>query len=456
MDKFNLHSKLALEHMPDINPFRSPHNPINKNNNNNNNTRDTGDGPETELDLYQAQCSSNEEGSGSGSFLNPAKKLGHLDNMSRLIEDSLSAVSGTGSRMQCDMAMTLFFMHSTYSPRRLTEELGWEPVPREARGAGGAGGGDEAPTCTWYDAFEDLLAVSSGLEMRDRRPPSSASQFPETIKEYDTSARLPFLYGTTKEAAYGSACFSRMERNLSSLAYLPTWYSPRTMEDWVRLRQREANGGGWRSRVMRARAEASLLEEAGKAVAKEHMELEAVGRASLRTQRGAEVGIEAYFERAKRGEVKEDVASMLMRAAAKIRRREGRSEDRNAHDLEQIAKVVVVSRGKVTKVTEDDGSGLVRETAVNALAETSGRFGFRGTHTLTVWRDPATGHVVKLSEPKIEMKLGKKGIVFVGKPNWKRTVSPEVAAAGVDKSDKNHGQEGGATESKYKKWWFWK
>ncbi|KAK4165418.1 hypothetical protein QBC43DRAFT_33777 [Cladorrhinum sp. PSN259] len=425
--------KKVAEDNPCINPFTLADNPIN----------DTADGPQTELDLYEA----NNDGS---KFFNPAKKLRHLEASSRDLEKTITKLCGHGEE-ECQMATKMFFNRSTYSPIRLTAELGWEPTARGGGEEGGFLAGSNTPACTWYDAFEDLIRISSGLEMTEL---STIREIPATIGHYDIGARLPFLEGTVKEAVRGISMMLRSILNEALHSYLPVKETPRTMEEWVAKRQSE----GLAAKLRRKRYETASLTQVGRLFLEQSQQIEA----SMVLAKGVreDIGVvrEAEMERVKKGDVKEVVASNIMLIVALMKgHRElmdtagRRSCDRNTSMLEQIAKGLIVSKGKVTRFEED---GLVRETTTNPLADASGRP--IGTQTSTLWRNPSTGEVVKIIPPLLELDFGGTSLRFDGQGlRWKGRHEPDGQVPAVDKSELNR-QEGDINESRYKKWSFWK
>ncbi|KAK4232117.1 hypothetical protein QBC38DRAFT_439413 [Podospora fimiseda] len=211
------------EPLPEINPFKNPNNPFFA-------------GPSTELDFYEVIADSNagipNSISSTGSsvqkyFHNPAKRLLHLDSWSRDIEKQINSSYRSENPILWGIGLLSFFEKSCYSPGRLTQELGWEPVPR-------GGLPKHVTSCGWMDAFEDLIRVNSGLEMRDVK----SMGLPKFVDGFDVCQKRDYLeMGTVKACVSRDLLVKRTSQNLSLQTYLPLSKTPRSVEEWVKDRK---------------------------------------------------------------------------------------------------------------------------------------------------------------------------------------------------------------------------
>ncbi|KAH8895156.1 hypothetical protein GQ53DRAFT_79503 [Thozetella sp. PMI_491] len=120
-------------------------------------------------------------------------------------------------------AWDLFLRRSQYSPLILDRQLSVRPRPYDAED-------DMDPDLfSWRDAFEDLLAASSGLPMASTRDRYNHRKFLSRISLIEPV----------------DLWLAQLQAQRLTEAYFPLreWdhQSPQTMEEWVRLRQAEAD-----------------------------------------------------------------------------------------------------------------------------------------------------------------------------------------------------------------------
>ncbi|KAK3897799.1 hypothetical protein C8A05DRAFT_19503 [Staphylotrichum tortipilum] len=149
----------------------------------------------------------------------------------------------------------------------------WQPTPRDL--PAGCSPGEFG----WLDAFEDLMRVSSGLEMVDLRQRAGENCGLEGVRGWDWGERA--WMGRMGRGGFGEVMFPVWDEGAG-------WRSPATMEEWVERRRveaerREAWEGLWEGREREGEdgRRTGWLEEITGAVGQLAKELEDEVRSSL-------------------------------------------------------------------------------------------------------------------------------------------------------------------------------
>ncbi|KAK0646383.1 hypothetical protein B0T16DRAFT_413311 [Cercophora newfieldiana] len=139
------------------------------------------------------------------------------------------------SREEADMGWMLFLTRSPYSPLLLDRHLGWKPSPN----ARDPPASDSPIHGTWSDAFDDLLRASSSLPMKN--PTQKDTSFPLLLL-----GALASPQQTADLAHQASTYLWQLKQNRLDEVLFPyhdrmfSYKSPRTMAEWVALRQFES------------------------------------------------------------------------------------------------------------------------------------------------------------------------------------------------------------------------
>ncbi|KAK3953622.1 hypothetical protein QBC32DRAFT_209657 [Pseudoneurospora amorphoporcata] len=147
-------------------------------------------------------------------------------------------------------AWRLFLLRSSYSPVRLSLELGWKPVPK------GLTSEMDPALFGWEDAFEDLLAASSAKPMRSIESHWFTKQYPlypkylqqnktvapDMLRALDMDQRIRFR--KLDEAWF--PLYSRLFVDASDRRYC----SPRSMDEWIEWRKEEAKKDDFHNNVL--------------------------------------------------------------------------------------------------------------------------------------------------------------------------------------------------------------
>lgn len=471
---------------PEINPFTLPDHPFNK--------LHPSQPIHTELDAYEAQNAVAKSAGGKGrgergassSLFNPAEALLHLDEASRRVEKAIWELCGRGSRPEWDAAQRLFWSQSAYSPQRLTSELGWEPPfpnpdPRKGRGhAAPSASRDDAttPSCTWFDAFEDLALMGSGLPMRDLRDVAAENEPGQKWAGYELSANLyPWVrrsgFGsdgrsaTVKEVMKSAKAVARLNGTSSIYSYLPLGhgergffgddrvFSPRTIEEWKTWRLHRQNSGEEQDR--------KKMELAAKSS-------EAWFRYMVETSRWGQEAEEQGlgFTRPGRlwGELKRSLdqleAGFVEEKSLGLERPEDGIKRRHQGGI--AGKEVSMSTPEVVSEEVLEG-GIVKKTVKTEIRDRSGKV--IGSRTNISWTN-GEGHVVKIensteistatttSTTNSTENIGS-GSSRTEERSWSSS-SWSWSGADGKKSDvkEDEGQVKESGLSKYRKWSLWK
>ncbi|KAK4232118.1 hypothetical protein QBC38DRAFT_146005 [Podospora fimiseda] len=389
---------------------------------------------------------------GAASFPNPAVYQRHLDLRSRFHELFLEGLSGRDVKSFVD-ATKWFFDRTTYSPLRLTLELGWEPTPR------GAVPSPTSSGCTggWIDAFEDLMRSSVGMEMRDL---SEKEDEPKTWAGIDlNSVNVPGYHGPLR----GWYKFFRSALGLSGAMwvepYINMWNTPKTMEEWVQLRQSRAAKTD--PVVLKARVE-RVMSDAEEALRKDIRRHEEMGF-KLGSYSPTNI-INDHLAKLERGDGVAEVYShlrgefteILEYLKEKATRNGGSLDGKDQHMLGELGKVAEVIKGgeeviRVSKgkVTKEEELGLVKETYTNEVRDKAGNV--IASQVSTVWKDKS-GRVVRS-----ERRLAGSVLDFAFKPFLVEWLEFSLGTDTNDEKEQdkwNQGEEGKQESKKYKKWSF--
>ncbi|KAK3333418.1 hypothetical protein B0T19DRAFT_483478 [Cercophora scortea] len=150
------------------------------------------------------------------------------------LESKLDQLRG-GTFDDHQQAWHLFATYSEYSPLRLSAEFGWEPTPN------GLPSHYDPELFGWTDAFEDLLAASSGKPMMSLADRYLLNQltFPSTAWRSSREGR----YSGNRSA---QAWLNRLRAQGLTEVYFPFhephvgYRSPQTMQEWVEARREMA------------------------------------------------------------------------------------------------------------------------------------------------------------------------------------------------------------------------
>ncbi|KAK0623230.1 hypothetical protein B0T14DRAFT_169261 [Immersiella caudata] len=156
-------------------------------------------------------------------------------------KDSIESILDTfvgGTLGDSYMGNTLFFIRSPYSPFLLDRYLGWRPLPRDALDK--QQGQHEDQYCGgWTDAFQDLLCVSSGLPLLDPSELQFRNRFSRELFTRDGGApkdeigfQAEVWIRHMKQHRLDEVLFPYRDRSIP-------YRSPRTMPEWVTLREVE-------------------------------------------------------------------------------------------------------------------------------------------------------------------------------------------------------------------------
>ncbi|KAK4457431.1 hypothetical protein QBC42DRAFT_279115 [Cladorrhinum samala] len=478
---------------PDINPFTLPDHPFNR--------RDGSPSIQTELDAYEAQNAvargSVGERGASSSLFNPAETLLHVDESSRRMEKTISELCSRGSPHAWEAAQRLFWNESAYSPQRLTEELGWEPPfpnlnpdPRKARSRAApslsrdnSAAAAATPLCTWYDAFEDLARISSGLPMRDPRELAAESEPGRKWAGHELSENLsPWLqwsgyergnhHTTVREIMKISNSYARLNIMGSIYSYLPfghdqqggsgggdggfydQGFTPRNIEEWKRQRLNRRLSGTEREAEVRLALEMNSFETAFWRFSQ---------AASLDTEE-RDMGFthDASGEKKppRRGGWAELRRSFGLPETESAEGGEGLDPGRPEDGVEKIQGGIVAKEVNMPtpEVSEEvlEG-GVVKKTVKSEIRDDSGKV--IGSNINTSWTD-REGQVVKVENfTEVSTADANGNISSSSSKTEERSWSWSWSSADGKKSDAKDEEEGQTKESgssKYRKWSLWK